>query len=84
MHRAAMRKAIRNIMVIVDEGDKGLLKTLEAALTFMRVLAEEFPYQVVYPKRTCNETTCFVIFYSIKIKTAFIGPFSVKWALKNK
>jgi len=26
MHRDAMRKAIRNIMVIIDENDKGLIK----------------------------------------------------------
>ena len=42
MHSDAMRKAIRNIMVIIDEDDKGLTKLCKELLNLLCVvLAEE-------------------------------------------
>ena len=67
MHRDAMRKAIRNIMVIIDEDDKGPMSFVRSHLTFYAFFwRRSIHNQVVYPEWTCNETTCFVIFYSIK------------------
>ena len=43
MHRDAMRKAIRNIMVIIDENDKGLIKLSQLLNLLFVFLAEEYP-----------------------------------------
>ena len=67
MHRDAMRKAIRNILVIIDYVIKGIFRAWLERLTFYAFSGGGVSInQVVYPEWTCNETTGFVIFYSIK------------------